>query len=171
VETTLERIAFGISDDWYGDVRLAVYAAPVPPRIDAEIEATFGETNGGDRIGLVGYTLSDTRLARGDVLQLRLRWRPETPIGRRYKVFVQLLNDEGRLEAQRDSEPGGGLALTTTWTPGVVVVDQHGLLIPAELSPGIYALIIGLYDLDDPAARLRLDSGEDALYLDTITVE
>lgn len=171
VETTLDRITFSISDDWYGDVRLAIYDAPVPPRVDAQIEAMFSETGGGDRIGLAGYTLSDTRLARGDVLQVRLNWRAETPIGRRYKVFVQLLNDEGMLAAQRDSEPGGGLALTTTWTPNVVVVDQHGLLIPAELLPGTYALIIGLYDLDDPTARLRLDSGEDALRLDTITVE
>ncbi|MFQ3568286.1 MAG: glycosyltransferase family 39 protein [Aggregatilineales bacterium] len=171
VETTLDRLTFGISDDWYGDVRLAVYAAPVPPRVDADIEAVFGAANGRDRIGLAGYTLSDTQLARGDVLQVRLSWRPETAIRGRYKVFVQLLNDEGMLAAQRDSEPGSGLALTTTWSPGVVVIDQHGLLIPAELSPGTYALIIGLYDLDDPATRLRLDSGEDALRLDTITVE
>jgi hypothetical protein len=69
--------------------------------------------------------------------------------------------------AQRDSEPGGGLALTTTWQPETTVVDRHALLI--DQPPGEYTLIVGLYDLDDPSARLSVEGG-DAFTLTTITV-
>jgi len=34
------------------------------------------------------------------------------------------------------------------------VIDLHGIVIPPDLSPGIYALAAGLYTLDPPHARL-----------------
>ncbi|MFN8451643.1 MAG: hypothetical protein U0521_24400 [Anaerolineae bacterium] len=103
----------------------------------------------------------------GDALQVRLDWRTDAPLTTRYKVFLQLLDANGTLAAQRDSEPGGGLALTTTWTPGDTVGDAHALLL--DVPPGEYTLIVGLYDVDDPNARLAVGDG-DYLTLATITV-
>ena len=72
----------------------------------------------GDHITLENYALSAETLQRGDALQVRLDWQTDAPLTTRYKVFLQLLDANGVLVAQRDSEPGGGLALTTTWTAG-----------------------------------------------------
>ncbi len=101
-------------------------------------------------------------------MEIALDWRTDSSLDARYKVFVQLLDANGALAAQRDSEPGDGLAPTTTWTAGQEVADHHALLI--DLPPGEYTLIVGLYDLDDPSARLPVSSGGDYLTLGTITV-
>jgi hypothetical protein len=164
VETTLDTGAYEIGDVWYGDVRLARYAMPAPLTITERTGARFGE-----HITLERYALSGDTLQPGDVLQLRLDWQTDAPLDTRYKVFVQLLDETGRLAAQRDSEPGGGLALTTTWTPGESVSDAHGLVIPPELAPGTYTLIVGLYPLDDPSARLRVENS-DHLKMRRITI-
>ena len=61
------------------------------------------------------------------------------------------------LAAQHDSEPMGGLSPTTSWEPGRIVTDRHGLLIPSDLEPGTYTLIVALYD---PATGARLPVSE-----------
>jgi hypothetical protein len=162
VEATLDQQAFEVSETWYGNVRLARYVMPVEPQIRREANAQFG-----DVITLERYALSAETLAAGDALQVRLDWHANTLLTTRYKVFLQLLNANGVLAAQRDSEPGGGLTLTTTWTPGETIRDQHALLL--DLPPGEYTLIVGLYELDNPSARLPVDDG-DALTLGSITV-
>ncbi len=163
VETTLDSGAFELSESWYQDVRLARYVMPTELQIAHTSGARFG-----DHITLEDYALSAETVQPGDALQIRLDWRTDAPLTTRYKVFLQLLDSNGALVAQRDSEPGGGLALTTTWTPGATVSDRHALLI--DVPAGKYALIAGLYDLDDPAARLPVSSGGDYLTLATITV-
>jgi hypothetical protein len=168
VETTLDSQSYeaGI-DTWYGDVRLARYAAPVPLTDVQPSGARFG-----GHILLREYALSSTTLRPGDVLQIRLDWQTDVPLSKRYKVFLQLLNPDGTLanSAQRDSEPGGGSMPTTTWQPGETVSDQHGLLIPRDLPAGVYTLIVGLYDADNPSARLPVGRG-DFLTLSKITIQ
>lgn len=164
VETTLNAQAFESASQWYGHVRLVRYATPVQPEITRDSGAQFG-----DHITLERFALSSDSVAPGDVLQVRLDWRTRASLDERYKVFVQLLNSDGALVAQHDSEPGGGFALTTTWQPGAVIPDQHGLLIPDDLSPAHYTLIIGLYDSDDPQQRLRVGEA-DHLILSEITI-
>ena len=105
----------------------------------------------------------------GDVVQIRLEWRTDTPLNKRYKVFVQLLNAGGVLVAQRDSEPAGGSQPTTSWQPDSIVNDQHGLTLPTDLSPGNYQIIVGLYDPDNPEQRLPVAT-QTYVTLDNITV-
>jgi mannosyltransferase len=164
VETTLDALAFEVGDQWYGDVRLARYVMPGALEAPVEADVRFGE-----HITLERYALSSETVAPGDVLQVQLQWRADEIIMTRYKVFVQLLDEDGVLVAQRDSEPGGGLALTTTWGPGELVVDNHGLRLPDDLPPAHYLLIMGLYDINQPAARLAVEDG-DFLRLASITV-
>ena len=90
-------------------------------------------------------------------------WSADERPAVRYKVFLQLLNADGRLAAQRDSEPGGGLSLTTAWPSNRPVLDNHALMLPADLPAGEYTLIAGLYDINDPAARLPVN---DASYVE-----
>jgi hypothetical protein len=109
----------------------------------------------------------------GEILQLSLDWRTDGNVDRRYKVFLHLIDEAGQIVSQRDSEPGGGLSLTTIWQPGETIIDNHGLLVPFESSPGQYTLLMGLYDVADPAARLSVTTINgvlDAFPLATIIV-
>ncbi|MEO8394700.1 MAG: glycosyltransferase family 39 protein [Chloroflexota bacterium] len=162
VESTLDGETFELGETWYGDVRLARYETPIPLTIMHESGAAFG-----DHISLVNYALSAERLQSGDALQVEFHWQTDTSLSVRYKVFLQLLDANGALVAQRDSEPGGGLAITTSWTPGQPIADRHALLI--DVPPGSYTLIAGLYDLNDPSARLPVN-GDTYVTLATITV-
>ena len=163
VETTLDAGAFEVGDTWFGDVRVAHYAMPAPLTVEYPLGARFG-----DQIVLESAALNGETFAAGDVLQLRLDWRTDAPLTTRYKVFVHLLDAAGGLAAQRDSEPGGGLSLTTTWRPGETVEDNHALVLPT--APGEYQVCVGLYDMDDPLARLPVSEGGDLLCPATITI-
>ena len=153
VERWLDDHAYKAADKWWSDVRLVTYAVPAEPatEIQTSLDVRLGES-----IRLQGYTLLQDQVAPGDIVQVTLFWEALEPIDQRYKVFVQLLRPDGSLLAQHDSEPGGGLALTTTWQLGEVQRDNHGVLVPAGAEPGTYTLIVGLYPLDDPTTRLTV---------------
>lgn len=164
VETTLNRNAFEFADRWIDDLRYARYAGPA----SLDERKRPGVTFGGE-IALDAYALSAIVISPGDVLRAQLEWRAVQSPSARYKIFLQLLNSDGALVAQRDSEPVAGSSMTTTWQPGERVVDNHGLLIPADLPAGEYRLIAGLYDINDPAARL-MTQGESAVGLALVTI-
>ncbi len=149
VEATLNRNAFEISDAWVGDLRYAQYVSPADFGQAQSLDARFGE-----QILLASVALSAEAAQPGDVLQVQFTWIADAAIGTRYKVFLQLLDAEGFLVAQRDSEPVGGLEKTVDWPPGVAVLDNHALSLPNDLPPGDYRLIAGLYDINDASARL-----------------
>ncbi len=170
IERWLDVHAFKARDEWVGDVRFVVYAVPpeAATEMDTAVAIPFGAA-----ITLVGYTLTKTDLRPGDIVPVTLFWQTAVPLDQRYKVFLHLVGPDGQLAAQRDSEPGGGLNLTTIWSPDETVIDNHGLLLPADLPPGRYTLLLGLYDIADPAARLPIltPTGQtDAFPLAEITV-
>ena len=170
VESWLDEHAFTATSDWSQDVRFVVYAVPAAPatEIAVPIAANFG-----DHISLQGYTLAHNELAPGDILQLTLFWQTNSRLDQRYKVFLHLLDEDGQLVAQRDSEPGSALKPTTIWQPAETITDNHGLLLPAHLPPGSYTLVLGLYDIADPDTRLPVQREQallDGLALETIIV-
>jgi mannosyltransferase len=171
VERWLDEHAFKATDEWVGDVRFVMYAVPDEPATEME---TAVHLQFGPHIQLNGYTVQAGQLAPGDVLQLTLFWQTAVPLGQRYKVFLHLVDAQGQLVSQRDSEPGGGLAITTTWQPDQVIVDNHGVLLPVTLQPGEYTLLLGLYDILDPAARLPIlteDNMGDAFPIVSFTIK
>ena len=144
VENWLNTHAFKFDDTWYGQVRLATYAAAAPAAAPAvTLKARFG-----DHIRLLGYSLQPSSAAPGDIVQLTLFWQTDAALAERYKVFVHLYAGlDAPPVAQQDGEPQGDLAPTINWTAGATVADNHGLLVPPDLPPGDYTLMIGLYDL------------------------
>lgn len=166
-EGWLATHTFKATEQWWGRVRLAMYAAPpavdVLPRL--ELTARFGNS-----IALDGYTLLAPQVSAGDVIQLTLFWRAVTPIEQRYKVFVHLITNDGQIIAQADREPVADLTPTTLWQPGETVVDRYGLWVPPDAAPGRYTMVIGLYDFN--GARLALTAGAqgDALHLTDVQV-
>ncbi len=156
IEGWLEQHTYQAGETWMGDLRLATYAAPLAPADEPAVplEVRFARADGAPLIALDGYSLLTPALAPGDILQVALFWRGLEPLEERYKVFVHLYDDGGRLVAQTDNEPG-----TPTWPPGERVVDRYGVLVPAETPPGDYSLVVGLYPLAAPDDRLTVIQG------------
>jgi 4-amino-4-deoxy-L-arabinose transferase-like glycosyltransferase len=149
---TARRLAerfYGADHRWYGPLQLALYA---PPAEDGGAEFRATERRWENGIELAGYRFVEEAVAVGQIGRLDLRWRAERPPGGDYKVFLQLLDGEGRLVTQRDSEPLDGLRPTSGWQAGEVVEDRQGLWLAgqtplgAPLAPGDYRLMLGLYD-------------------------
>lgn len=155
VEAALNRHAFEISDAWVGDLRYAQYVSPADFAQAQSLDIPFGK-----QILLASVAISAEAALPGDVLQVQFTWIADAAIDARYKVFLQLLDADGFLVAQRDSEPGAGLAKTVDWRPGIPVLDNHALLLPKDLPPGDYTLIAGLYDINDATARLTVGNGD-----------
>ncbi len=163
VELWLAGHTFKAGDEWYGDdFRLAVYGT-TPPDVDLPVGARLGD----------GIALSHVRTRPvahpGEVLPLRLTWRTLAPPTGDYVVFAQLLDSGGNLVAQRDERPLAGYRPTHTWGAGQTIDDRAGLLLPTDLSPGDYRLIVGMYD-PGTGERLSLSTGGDFVDLGTVTI-
>ena len=165
VESTLNRHAYEIDEVWVGDLRFVRYATAAGLDAPQRLDLRFG-----DEIWLRSYALDSPTARAGETLLVQFIWSADARPAGRYKVFLQLLHADGRLAAQRDSEPAGGLSLTTTWQADATVMDNHALLIPPDLPAGEYTLIVGLYDINDPAARL-MTNGASYAELARIRVE
>jgi 4-amino-4-deoxy-L-arabinose transferase-like glycosyltransferase len=95
----------------------------------------------------------------GDVLQISLQWRIDAVIDANYTVFIQLLDDNGRLVAQIDRWPGDGMFPTASLQKGEIIIDN--VAIPINVPVGHYHLITGLYRSDLPdLPRLRGSVGD-----------
>jgi hypothetical protein len=112
---------------------------------------------------LVGYDVTQTA-GPGETLPVTLSWLSlgETPVS--YKIFVQLLDGEGRRVTGSDAIPAGWERPTTGWIAGEYIADYHELLLPTDLPPGSYQLLVGLYD-ESSGQRLITAEGQDAYLL------
>jgi hypothetical protein len=114
--------------------------APLPEQGDLLVDARFGE---GMRLRAVA--LPDRALAPGDILPVSLFWQAERAIDQPYKVTLQLLGGQGDLVAQVDTAPRDGLAPTTSWQTGDLLVDRYGVYLPPDLLSGRYTLVVAAY--------------------------
>jgi hypothetical protein len=146
VEGWLSRHTYKAQDDWYGNVRLAIYAMPRGKSIPREIQHPL-DLRMGDEIAFIGYNLLTPELRAGEILQLVLFWQALTKPKERYKVFIHILDEENNIVGQHDAEPGGGLGITTIWEEGEIVVDNYGVLVRPGTPPGEYRIEVGMYSL------------------------
>jgi hypothetical protein len=153
VEEWLTQHAFKASDEWYGDFRLCLYGSAGEPSEPIPLDIQLGSN-----ILLRGYQTDNQSVWSGQILNLSLDWQALEQPDRNYKVFVQLLNPEGQLVAQRDSQPLDGFRPTSTWHPDEEITDRCGLLLPDTLPSGVYQLVTGMYD-SETGQRLKV-SGE-----------
>ena len=111
-----------------------------------------------------GYSLSAND---GQSLTLRLFWGASGPTSVPYTVFAHLVDDQGRLIAQHDSPPDGGLKSTTAWLKGEVIDDRLTIALPPGVSLENCHLEIGLYD---PVTGRRLMARQDGKSVDHVMV-
>ncbi len=169
IEQWLDTHAFKASEEWVGDVRFVVYGLEEMAEELVAADAPFIMPEGG-HIRLVSYSPLPEHVRPGDIIPITLMWQADALPQQRYKVFLHLLDENGQLVAQRDSEPVGGWRPTTTWAVNESVEDNYGLLVPLVLPSGNYTLLLGLYDLFEPAARLPLNGSDTTIHLGTITI-
>lgn len=123
-----------------------------------------------DRVLLVGYTLGPLQ----DSLPVAIYWKTQRWLDRDYTVFVHLLDERGQIVAQSDSQPAAGLAPTSIWGPGTLVYDAHRLRLPANLQPGRYRLLVGMYDAETgqrlPVTDAPSPGPNDAILLEEVGI-
>jgi 4-amino-4-deoxy-L-arabinose transferase-like glycosyltransferase len=82
-------------------------------------------------------------------------------------VFVHLVDQNGDLAGQVDTQPQAGAVPTSTWLAGERIEDRYVLALPSDLTasalledqPESYALYLGWYDVETGARVARMTSG------------
>jgi hypothetical protein len=121
-----------------------------------------------DGVSLAGYDLPSSDIVPGEAITLTLYWQAREAPSTDYQVFVHLVGDESGPAAQGDGPPLMGDYPTTMWAAGEVVADPHPVALPADLPPGTYRLLVGMYDLQTMARLPRLDSTGDSIEIPTV---
>jgi hypothetical protein len=161
--------------------RIVKYLPLHSPAKDApnrfEVMAQFGEAmtlSGFDRV--TDRQVDDFEVLHpGDMLGVSLSWYAESPLSEDYTVSVHLLGPDGMSMLQQDRQPVGGFAPTSAWEVGKPYRDNYGFILPPDLPPGEYQIIVVVY-LWPSLERLPVTGPEgeqwgDTLFLTTVTVE
>ena len=162
VEAWLARHTFKATDTWFDETRLVSYGLP------GSVERISVEESLGERVELLAQE-RPLEAQAGQILPIALHWVAQAPLPTDYTVFIQLIDVAGGLAAQRDGPPQGGYTPTGQWPLAGPIIDRHGLSLPAELPPGDYRLIAGLYNPAD-GARLATSTGADFVDLGLVTI-
>lgn len=116
-----------------------------------------------EAIRLLQATTPATTVSPGDDIPLELLWQASSDHrSEALVVVIQLVDAAGEVVASLEEEPLGGRYPTTLWQPGELVRDRHTLAVPADVAPGRYDLIVGLYRAAD---RERLTTARGPLGL------
>jgi hypothetical protein len=123
----------------------------------------------GDDVRLQGYALDRSSARPGDTLSLTLWWQALAAPNDERSVLIHVLDSSGAKVAQADGAPARGGRPTMQWRAGETVIDTHPVALPADLPPGEYTLVFGMYrwpSLD----RLPLRAGESRQADDVVRV-
>ncbi len=160
VEQLLLAEGFQARAETFGQQRLLLFVFP-PALVEQPLPAA---TTFADAIRLEAVALPP-QVNRGQALPVELTWQGLIPLTEDYHVFLHLIDAQGQVVAQADGQPAHWTRPTSTWVVGERIEDRHGLWLPADLSPGPYKLLIGLYQPAE-GQRLRLPDGADGVGLE-----
>jgi 4-amino-4-deoxy-L-arabinose transferase-like glycosyltransferase len=165
VEKWLAAHGYPSGESWLGSVRAVNYLfGEETDWLVEQLAADFG-----GQIQLYEAALSTSVVPAGGLLAVRLIWQAITEPNASYSTFIQLLDSEMRVVAQRDIPLQADGILTDVWQPGQQARTQASLDLPVGIAPGAYRLIVGLYD-PNTGARLAVEN-RDFVELGIIHVE
>ncbi|MBL7199258.1 MAG: glycosyltransferase family 39 protein [Anaerolineae bacterium] len=159
LEQTYHRL--GVGRTFHGIALFCFDVRTGPQFSPADMPSTPLQADLGEQVRLLGYDLPVRETHAGGTLYLYLYWEALTQVPRDYKVFTQILDQEGTLVAQHDKVAGAAAYPTSHWPPGTVVRDRFLLTVGSDAAPGTYRLIAGLYDPGPGLRRLPVQ-GEGA---------
>jgi 4-amino-4-deoxy-L-arabinose transferase-like glycosyltransferase len=134
------------------------YETGAIPRPSTPMRAWFGP-----HLRLQGYTLKATGAGgpgvyrAGGSIPISLFWEVEQQLATDYHVFLHLCRECGLPPvASDDGPPLDGYLPTSVWLPGKPARDDRSISLPADLPPGEYTLLLGVYAPGDPSEQARL---------------
>jgi 4-amino-4-deoxy-L-arabinose transferase-like glycosyltransferase len=136
------------------------------PQPATRLDVAFAEG-----ITLLGYAWGEATAVSGQSIPLTLFWQADASPSQDFTVFVQLLDANRIWLAGADAPPVNNFYPTTLWLAGDVVDDTHVLTIPADLPPGQYPILLGLYQPENGARLLRLDGMGDFVEIELEVTE
>jgi mannosyltransferase len=146
---------------WTEDRLYQSYVTAQPDRTAAP-HATFD--------GIVTLLAADysRQTSPGGGVAVALEWRAPARPREDGRVFVHLYAPDGSLVAQHDAFPAADTRPPTTWQPGEIVADRHGLAVPPT-ARGALTIRVGLYD-PTTGRRWTLADGSDGVTIGTVDV-
>ncbi len=114
----------------------------LPEKIEIPLYAEFEPG-----IRLRGVEPGTDEAAAGTVFKLDLIWQAENGTPEPITAFVHLIDDQGEIRAQVDRWPGG--LPSNIWVEDQVIIDEYELLLPGDLDPGAYQIVVGLYSAEN----------------------
>jgi mannosyltransferase len=143
------------SSDWFTVGTVRVEAWPLVTELPGGVEFLLEDVRLGEAIRLRGYDL-----ARGEgTLKLTLYWQADVPPRANYHVFVHVGELGAPPVAQADGVPVGWQRPTETWRAGEVIVDTYTVSLDG-VEPGLYSLIVGMYDPEGGGRPTTIVNGE-----------
>jgi predicted membrane-bound mannosyltransferase len=135
------------------------------PHIEHPLQVRIGR-----QARLLGYDLDTSQAYPGGRLAVTLYWQADGPMALPFKVFTHLVGPDGGVAAQHDGPPGQGCCPASTWAAGEVIVDEHVLPLGADLAPGGFVLVAGLYDEDTKVRVPAYDNSGNRLTDDRVEI-
>ncbi len=162
----LAEHAFPSREIWLGPVRAVSYLLPA-----AESGWSAAQTGAdfGGQLQLRTMSRPPEALEAGDLLAVRLDWEALAKPAADYSVFIQLLDANGQVTAQRDLPLQDDGAPSSAWQSGQQASTRAAIALPVGMAPGTYRLIAGLYD-SQTGARVPVGNG-DFVELGAVQVE
>ncbi len=118
-----------------------------------------------------GMTLLSADFDRDD-LRLDTLWTHDSLLERDYTISAKLLNADGVLIGQFDSQPQLNQRPTTTWSEGEIIYSPHELILSNDLDSlpdGNYQLAVQIYYHDgEKLVNVLSDTGEELILLESI---
>jgi hypothetical protein len=101
----------------------------------------------GEQLALLGYDISDTTAEAGDTVYMTLYWKAQEELDINYQVFIHVFGPDG-LVAQSDKLNPGDFP-TRRWPDDKYVRDEHEIVLPQDLQPGEYEVVVGAWVQSD----------------------
>ena len=154
LEQTYHRLGVGRT---FHDVALLCFdVSPGPLLPDGAVPQSQLIAELGGQVRFLGYDLPSRSTHPGGTLYLYLYWESLIEMEHDYRVFTQILGEEGQIIAQQDKVAGAEPYPTSRWAPGAIVRDRFLLTVQPQAAPGRYRLIVGLYDPSPAMPRLSV---------------
>jgi len=126
----------------------AVYKVPQEVPLEAYPYEHVSMVDFGQKVRLLGWEV-EKELAELEglyYLDITIYWQSLQPITENYRVYLKLVDGDGQVWREDDSNPIFGFFRTSQWEEGVILRDRHGLEVPPHAPPGVYYVGLGLFD-------------------------
>jgi len=129
-----------------GEVKVVLPARQPPVEALPIQHPQQADFEGGMR--LLGYSLDEGPYLSGEEIDLTLFWQALSEM-EEYEISLRLEGERGATWAQEKKAPIHGTYPTSRWPVDSLTRDPHRLLLPANLPPGHYRFLLGVYRSED----------------------